>query len=135
LEKPTCYDVMKSCPRFQSCCVPICPLDPLQDRRTYLKGEPKCALPKATRIRLAAGTDLPRKGMTKKEWSATQSWESMSEDEKLSRKANLRTGPPVCTENLNRQKDNGGPGRIRRKTSYKSSEVTCDPDRQEEVSI
>lgn len=34
--------VMKRCPRFIQCTAPRCPLDPLQERRTELPGEPRC---------------------------------------------------------------------------------------------
>lgn len=81
---------MRRCPRFQRCNVPVCPLDPLQDQRTYLKGEPRCQLPKSRRIRLAEPTNLPRQGMTKREWAAHQSWTAMDEEQRLARKSGLQ---------------------------------------------
>lgn len=39
-----CYKVMKKCPRFQRCSVPLCPLDREVENRIYLEGEPTCRL-------------------------------------------------------------------------------------------
>ena len=35
-------DIMRTCPKFDSCNAPICPLDPDWERRNYLKGEATC---------------------------------------------------------------------------------------------
>jgi hypothetical protein len=35
---------MKKCPRFETCSIPICPLDPDKEKRLELKGEAKCIL-------------------------------------------------------------------------------------------
>ena len=92
--------IMKLCPKFIRCSVPICPLDMLQDDRDYLKGEPKCTLSKAKRIKLAEGTDLPRKGMTKKEWATYKQWQSLNNTEKAENNAHLRAVSPFCTCDL-----------------------------------
>ncbi len=39
-----CHKVMKKCPRFQRCSVPLCPLDPEVEKRVYWEGEPTCKL-------------------------------------------------------------------------------------------
>ena len=31
-----------TCPKFDTCNAPICPLDPARAKRSYLKGEPIC---------------------------------------------------------------------------------------------
>jgi len=63
---------MMACRRFRRCNVPICPLDPWQDKRVYVKGERKCTLPKAERMqlgKLVSEEQLPMRGMTKREWA------------------------------------------------------------------
>ena len=84
-----CDEIMRQCPRFERCCVPICPLDADQDARTRLKGEPTCSMSKAVRRRIAAGTSLEREGLTKLEWAAEQKWRGLSESEKKRRLAFL----------------------------------------------
>ena len=81
--------LMEQCRRFDRCSVPICPLDIYQDYRTYIKGEPKCTLPKADRIKIGKGTALPMQGMTKKEWGGRKSWDSLNSDHRKLRKSNL----------------------------------------------
>ena len=92
--------IMKKCPKFIRCSVPICHLDLFQDDRTYIKGEPKCTLTKAKRIKIAEDTDLPRKGMTKKEWSTYKRWQNSSKTEKAENNAHLRAISPICTRDL-----------------------------------
>ena len=82
-------NVMRQCPRFINCSVPICPLDPLQDIRDRLPGEPTCKLSKTKRHRIGKEFELEREGLTKSEWAAKQRWESLSEIEKKRRIAHL----------------------------------------------
>ena len=89
-------EIVKQCPRYQECSVPICPLDLLQDDRDYLPGEPKCTLPKSRRFRIGKITDLARCGLTKKEWAAKLRWQELSETEKELKKAKLRQVSPFC---------------------------------------
>ena len=63
---------MKKCPRFSFCSIPKCPLDGDIDLRVKLPGEPDCTLAKSVRMRL--GKDLPRKGMTKREFAGWRRW-------------------------------------------------------------
>ena len=74
--------LMRQCPRFDRCSVPICPLDVLQDQRDYLLGELKCTLSKTRRYRIGKGTELERQGLTRREWSAKVRWDNLSEAEK-----------------------------------------------------
>lgn len=39
---PAPAPIPESCPRFDRCSAPLCPLDLQRDRRTYLNGEPTC---------------------------------------------------------------------------------------------
>ncbi len=39
-----CHNSMKRCARFERCNVPLCPLDPDVEKRTYIKGEAVCRL-------------------------------------------------------------------------------------------
>jgi len=70
---------MIDCPRWDGCGVPICPLDPGQEQRDRLAGEPKCRLSKAKRAEL--GADLPWRGLTPRELSAQERWEQMTAEE------------------------------------------------------
>lgn len=83
-------EIMKRCPRFHKCSVPVCPLDRGQDHRTRLPHEPKCTLAKSIRRRIGQNTTLPEQGLTKQEWAARQRWESLSESEKQRRSTILR---------------------------------------------
>jgi len=71
---------MTQCPRYPKCSVPICPLDAEKDRRVYLKGEPKCTLPKSIRMRL--GKDLPWKGLFPREYATWKQWQGKSPEER-----------------------------------------------------
>lgn len=39
-----CCKLIKKCPRFQRCSVPLCPLDREVEKRVYLEGDPTCRL-------------------------------------------------------------------------------------------
>jgi len=62
---------MEKCPRWEICSAPICPLDPLQDRRVDRRDkwpdEPQCQARMWTRYQIAKDSNLPRKGLTKQE--------------------------------------------------------------------
>ena len=81
---------MKKCPRFSHCSVPKCPLDQDIDLRVKLPGEPNCTLAKSRRIKL--GKDLPRGGMTKREFSGLKNWQKSSEKSKANVLKNLSAG-------------------------------------------
>lgn len=89
--------IMRECPRFERCSVPVCPLDLLRDKRDALRDDSKCHLPKSRRHRIGKGTDLEHQGLTKREWAAVKRWEALSEDQKQRRKANLRAGSRIYT--------------------------------------
>ena len=57
---------MDRCPRFISCSVPICPLDLYNEIRVFYPEEPKCDM--AKRVRFLIGKDLPKMGLTNKEY-------------------------------------------------------------------
>ncbi len=90
-------EIMKRCPRFARCSVPICPIDLLQEHRTRLPGEPKSTLAKSVRHRIGKGTPLPRQGLTRRELAAKQRWNALSEVEKQRRCAHLKQISPVYT--------------------------------------
>ena len=89
-------EIMKRCPRFARCSVPICPIDLLQKHRTRLPGEPKCTLGRSARLRVGRNANLPLQGLTKREWAAKQRWNALSDSEKLRRNAHLRQISPIC---------------------------------------
>ena len=64
---------LKSCPRFDWCSVPVCPLDEKRGQALRLPDEPVCSLPKPLRVKL--GSDLPWKGLSPKEFAGLKSWE------------------------------------------------------------
>jgi hypothetical protein len=68
---------METCPRFDTCDAPKCPLDALYDVRVYLRGDEKCRARKATRI--ALGESLPNHGLFPREMRGIElyygSWE------------------------------------------------------------
>jgi hypothetical protein len=97
--------IMKLCPRFLRCSAPICPLDLLQEKRSYIKGEPKCGLSKSRRIKIAKGTSLLRRGMTKREWSAYKYWQDLTEAEREKNFARLRAILCFCMRNSDPIKD------------------------------
>jgi hypothetical protein len=68
------------CPKFNSCSAPLCPLDIDYNKRSYLKGEPRCSLRRAKRLKY--GSVLPNKGLFPKEYSALKRWQSKSEEER-----------------------------------------------------
>lgn len=91
--------IMKQCPRFSACSVPICPLDLLQDQRDYMKGEPRCPLAKSRRLKIGQNSALENKGLTKREWAAKQRWDGLTESEKAIRKTKLQKFSPFITGN------------------------------------
>jgi len=90
MSESTGLKIMRQCPRFEHCDVPICPLDPNQDQRTSLAGEKKCTLAKSIRHRIGKIAGLPRKGLTRKEHAARLRWDGLEESEKLRRTSHLR---------------------------------------------
>ncbi len=83
------YQTLQQCPRFCRCSASICPLDPDQKLRSYFPGEPKCTLSKSKRYAIGKNTNLPQKGLTKREWSARTYWQGLAEEEKHSKIAKL----------------------------------------------
>jgi len=88
----------KQCPRFNKCSVNCCPLDPDQDERPSMAGDPqtKCKLDRDTRWKIGKDSDLPRRGLTKREWgnkkAAETRWKKPEERKKaIERMANIRT--------------------------------------------
>jgi len=100
-------EIMRRCPRFSSCSVPICPLDLLQDERDYLKGEPRCTLAKSYRLKIGQNTQLKYKGLEKREWAAKQRWDNLSELQKANKRAELRKVSPFIRGIENKQKIHG----------------------------
>lgn len=82
----------EECPRFSGCSVNVCPLDPEQDKRNKLKGEPDCGGWVSTRKRIAAKYPglLPDKGLTTREVAKKVRWEAMPESEREKRRARGR---------------------------------------------
>ena len=75
-------EAIEMCPRFSKCAVPKCPLDANIDLRIELKGEEKCGMEKNVRLRIGTEFDLPKLGLTNKEYVGYKKWQSRSEDEK-----------------------------------------------------
>lgn len=75
-------EVMKQCPRFGSCSVNKCPLDPDINLRNELKGEKKCDMAKSVRLRIGKEFNLEKLGLTDREWSARKRYENLSPEDK-----------------------------------------------------
>jgi hypothetical protein len=95
------------CPRFESCSVNHCPLDPEAESRVSLPGDPetKCNARISTRKSIAAKYSLANKGMTERELRRMKRskakkawWESLPEEEKQRRLANLKLRQKVADE-------------------------------------
>lgn len=87
-----CAEITARCPRFDRCDANACPFDLNTHDRHGLPGEPSCALPKATRMRIANGTPLPMRGMTVKEFAGFKAWQGLSSEEKAKRVERLKQG-------------------------------------------
>jgi len=61
------YEVLSSCPQFETCNCNDCPLDALNDIRVFCPGDSGCTARRSTRLRL--GGSLPRKGLTRREYA------------------------------------------------------------------
>ncbi len=92
--------IMRRCPRFGRCSAPVCPLDLLQEARTYGPGEPKCSLSKAKWNTIGQATALPWLGLTKREWAGLMRWQGLSEAEKARQEAILRGFWSICPGDL-----------------------------------
>lgn len=72
----------EECPRYSTCSVNICPLDPDQDLRTTSKldKEQECPMEKQVRVRIGTKYPdlLPKGGLKPKEWAAQQRFLSLS---------------------------------------------------------
>ena len=119
----TTVEIMRQCPRFDRCSVPICPLDQQQDHRTRLPGESKCTLGKSARFRIGQNTDLPLQGLTKREWAARQRWNALSDAERQRKTAHLRQISPVCTGFSDRERKIGVKTPLAEKTLDNSTEI------------
>jgi len=86
-----CVEIMRRCPRWNKCSVPICPLDLNQSARVKLPGEEKCTLAKSIRTRIGRDTSLPMQGMTSREWSASQRYAQLSDDARKKSNSNKHT--------------------------------------------
>ena len=69
---------IESCPRYESCDAPKCPLDELVDLRVKLPGDSTCTLRKADRLRLGAG--LPKRGLFPAEIAAIERFHGSVDD-------------------------------------------------------
>lgn len=73
------------CPRFDSCSINKCPLDPDVKDHPNLPGEDKCGCYKSIRMKL--GANLPNLGLTPGELKAKKRWENLSPEEKEAMRA------------------------------------------------
>ena len=69
---------METCPHFETCDAPKCPLDELYDVRVKLSGDKTCTLRKADRLRL--GADLPKRGLFPAEIAAIERFHGSVEE-------------------------------------------------------
>lgn len=69
---------MESCPRFDECDAPKCPLDENMHFRVFIPGDARCTARKGVRYRLG-GTSLETLGLTRKEYASTLNWHGSRE--------------------------------------------------------
>ena len=72
---------MYLCPRYNFCNAPICPLDPNWTSRVYVYGDEKCKLGKGLRQKL--GKNLPNKGLKFGEFTNSDYWKSLTDEERV----------------------------------------------------
>jgi hypothetical protein len=93
------------CPRFESCSVNHCPLDPKAAIRVSLPDDPekKCKARITLRKEIALKYGLSNRGMTERELTRERRskakkawWASLPEEEKQKRLANLKPRQKVC---------------------------------------
>ena len=77
----------ESCPRFFTCSVPLCPLDPDVGKRVKMQGEAPCPLGKTRRMRIAAAKLLPNRGLFPRELASLLAWEALPPEERARRGA------------------------------------------------
>jgi hypothetical protein len=82
-------DAMTKCSKFKHCDANICPLDENISFRNKLEDEKKCDMAKSIRLRIGTEFNLPKLGLTDREFSSRQKWESKSEEEKAEIKNRL----------------------------------------------
>jgi len=85
----------EQCPRFFSCSVPLCPLDPDVGKRVKMQGEETCPLGKTRRMRIAAAYPklLPNRGLFPRELSSLLAWEALPPAERARRVAAMPAIP------------------------------------------
>lgn len=79
-------DPYEDCPRFDSCSVPKCPLDPFYHQRHRETGDKSCNIEKQVRLRIAAkypDIKLPYGGLTPSEFSGYKTCGSQDSVAKL----------------------------------------------------
>ena len=91
--------IMRQCSKYESCSAPKCPLDNLTDLRTYVKGDPKCDMAKATRHAYWESLPedmrkmLPHEGYFKSEYTrmkaARERWLALPEDKRAEIRARM----------------------------------------------
>jgi len=67
------------CPRFNSCNINKCPLDPFMSEKENLEDESDCPMEKGVRLRL--GKDLPWLGLKPRELQAKRRWDALTTEQ------------------------------------------------------
>lgn len=69
----------EDCPRYDSCDVNKCPLDPDIKHRNKVPGEGKCTMRKSVRLRIGGlhSQVLPLQGLTKREYNGLKNTHSL----------------------------------------------------------
>ena len=81
----------EECPRFNSCSINICPLDPFIHQKEKLFDEQDCPMEKGVRLKL--GKDLQSLGLTPRELQGKRRWEALPEANKEATRQRMRV---VC---------------------------------------
>jgi hypothetical protein len=86
------------CPRFDKCSVNRCPLHKNYSKLEIKKpdNEKKCKMEKLIRKQIGVYFNLFNQGLTKRELSGTKKWESLSQEQKAIKTANLKQNSPFA---------------------------------------
>jgi len=88
----------RECPSFQTCGAPICPLDPLMEKRWAAPGEEECRALRSTREAIAArypgvlptgGLKLSEIARDKRRAKAKARWDALTPEQQAEQRAKL----------------------------------------------
>lgn len=86
----TSTSAVSECPRFAFCSANDCPLSIVKYESLPNDHTPKCTLAKSIRHKLGVKWNLPNQGLTSRELSAKNRWDSLSPEEQEAKRQTAR---------------------------------------------